>query len=71
MITGDNALTGSNMACQCGISDPAKKTLICNFNPQKHQFSIEEFIYKNDATETKVRKQIFSSEELLLEDGSK
>lgn len=36
MITGDNALTGSNMAYQCGISDSAKVTLICNFNPQKN-----------------------------------
>lgn len=36
MITGDNALTGSNMACQCGISDPTKITLICNYNPQKN-----------------------------------
>ena len=50
MITGDNALTGANMACQCGISDPSKKTLICNFNPQKNQFTIEEFIYKTDGS---------------------
>lgn len=48
MITGDNALTGSNMACQCGISDPAKKTLICNFDPHKNGIIFEEFSYKSD-----------------------
>ena len=41
MITGDNALTGSNMACQCGISDPTKITLICNYNPQRNEFTME------------------------------
>lgn len=49
MITGDNALTGSNMACQCGISDPRKKTLICNYDPQKNVLTFEDFIYKNDS----------------------
>jgi magnesium-transporting ATPase (P-type) len=59
MITGDNALTGANMACQCGISDPSKKTLICNFNPQNHQLIIDEFIYKTNGTEQyKPRKRI-------------
>lgn len=49
MITGDNALTGSNMACQCGISDPRKKTLICNYDPQKNVLTFEDFVYKNDS----------------------
>lgn len=51
MITGDNALTGANMACQCGISDPLKKTLICNYDPQKNVLIFEDFVYKNDSTE--------------------
>lgn len=61
MITGDNALTGSNMACQCGISDPTKTTLICNYNPQKNDFTIEEFVYKAteaDPESNRVRKQL-------------
>lgn len=57
MITGDNALTGSNMAYQCGISDPTKKTLICNYNSQKNEFSIEEFNFKNNGGEVPVFKQ--------------
>jgi cation-transporting ATPase 13A2 len=40
MITGDNALTGSNIAYQCGISDPAKKTIICNFNSQTNALEL-------------------------------
>jgi magnesium-transporting ATPase (P-type) len=38
MITGDNALTGSNMACQCRISNPNKKILICNYKANTKEF---------------------------------
>jgi magnesium-transporting ATPase (P-type) len=43
MITGDNPLTGSNIAFKCEIANLNKKLLICDF--KNNQFEIEEFFY--------------------------
>ena len=43
MITGDNALTGSNIAYKCGIASKQNGMLICDY--QHGKFTEEEFIY--------------------------
>jgi len=43
MITGDNALTGSNIGYKCGISHRGEGMLICDYRESK--FTEERFIY--------------------------
>jgi magnesium-transporting ATPase (P-type) len=37
MITGDNALTGSNISFKCGIADTYKKMIICDYKKGKYK----------------------------------
>lgn len=37
MITGDNALTGSNIAYKCKIADPRKKLFICDYKQSEQR----------------------------------
>jgi magnesium-transporting ATPase (P-type) len=43
MITGDNALTGSNISFKCEIADIKKKMIICDYRNDK--FVTEDFIF--------------------------
>lgn len=43
MITGDNALTGSNIGYKCGISHRNQGMIICDYKDGK--FTEERFIY--------------------------
>ena len=43
MITGDNALTGCNIAYQCKIADTGKKMLILDFKDEARGIVCEEF----------------------------
>jgi len=43
MITGDNALTGSNISFKCEIADTSKKMIICDYKDGK--FTHEDFIF--------------------------
>jgi magnesium-transporting ATPase (P-type) len=43
MITGDNPLTGSNIAYKCEIAHLNKKMLICDY--KLDTFTFEEFFY--------------------------
>jgi magnesium-transporting ATPase (P-type) len=36
MITGDNALTGSNISFKCEIADTSKKMIICDYKNGKY-----------------------------------
>lgn len=41
MITGDNALTGSNISYKCKIVDLKKKLYIFNYNENEKEFVYE------------------------------
>ena len=43
MITGDNALTGSNIGYKCGISHRDQGMIICDYKDGK--FTEENFVY--------------------------
>ena len=50
MITGDNPLTGSNIAFKCEIADLSRKLLICDY--KNNSFIIEDFHYHEFDTNT-------------------
>lgn len=41
MITGDNALTGCNIANKCKIANPKKKLYIFNYKLDQQKFTCE------------------------------
>lgn len=40
MITGDNPLTGSNVAYKCEIAELGKKMVICEWDKERKRFKI-------------------------------
>ena len=51
MITGDNALTGSNISFKCEIADTSKKMIICDYKNGKYE--TEDFIFSESNKEKK------------------
>lgn len=55
MITGDNPLTGSNIAYKCEIAHLNKKMLICDY--KLDTFTFEEFFYHEADENIQKRKE--------------
>jgi len=58
MITGDNSLTGSNIAYKCGIADRNKQMIIIDFDG--NNLDLSDFNFRNfDADQDKIRETEF------------